>query len=294
MNHERAKRWLGFAALAVVALLAARKQLPRIMVDFAGPEPAAEFANFAPAIEPLDGVPPLAIEKNPAQVQTRIEIIGPRDVVVGDPVYLRAQTAGTILGIHWTVKRSGEDTSELDGLVEVDDGQAAWFTSRDLGDYEVICSVADAEGRSAHDAHHFAILSQAATLTPAGLVEPTKELDVAHLIRVWLAEVATPAGSQNPDGERRAEAIVLAGSLRGTAQAIRAGQVADDADPTLEAARAGEVALGPVAFRRWEPFMLHVRELAEYLASSGELDGETAWVNLLENVAALVEAWSGE
>lgn len=290
----RARQFIGLAALAIVACLAIADKMPRVQVAIDRAPQAIEVASLEPvlAIAAADlGVDPAAAD----DVPTSIEIIGPRDVVVGDPVYLRCATQGHVLGISWSVKKSGADTAELDGLVQVDGGQAAWFTNRDAGDYEVICSVADAAGRAAHDAHHFAILERVKPLSADGIVERPEEIDLATEIRVWLAEV--PAAASSSDGERakRAEAIVLAGSLRGTAAAIRAGQMSADAEPLMELARAGEIALGPAAFARWDAtFMARLRGLAEYEAAQGNLDGAESWANLLENVATLMEAWSGE
>lgn len=294
VKRDRLRQCIGLMALVIVAMLAAWDKLPRVELAIDREPPAIDAASFEPVIVQAAPVA-IEMEQQPAAVPTSIEIIGPRDVVVGDAVYLRCATTGPVLGITWSVKRSGEDTSALDGLVPADDGQAAWFTNRDLGDYEVICSVADQHGRAAHDAHHFAILGQAKPLSAAGIVERPEEIDLATEIRVWLAEVPPSPASRDHDADRRAEAIVLAGSLRGTAAAIRAGQVAADAEPLVEFARGAEIALGPQAFARWDAtFVARLRGLAEYEAAQGHLDGAEAWANLLENVAALMEAWSGE
>ena len=296
MTRERFRHWGGIVVFLLVVILAARGQLPRVAVEIgeanALPESGGEEMVLVPLIEEIE-LPPAV---DPALEPASLEIVGPRDVIVGDPVILRANTTGPVIdgGIHWSVKRSGEDTSDLDGLMVAGDRRSAWFSNRDLGDYEVICSVSDRSGRSVHDAHHFAILEKATPLNAAAIVQRPEEFDLVSAVRAWLPEVPAPPGSPDPDAARAGEAIVLAGTIRGVTQAIRAGQMDLNKHPITEIAAAGEVSLGPQGLLRWEVFLAHLHELAEYEAALGHLDGPEAWANMLENVATLMEAWSGE
>lgn len=219
-------------------------------------------------VEPIDAIPTF-------QVPLAIQLRGPRDVMVGDMVDLTTEITGAPTDFKWTVE------PQTDGLRVLDGGARAVFSNREVGDYVLFVSVAGQGGQVAHATKIITILPQPPEnpITASSLPLAQPQVDVADLVRRWVAEVGHAS---------KGETLAVADTFRQAANLLRGGVVGSD--PLRDVEAATEIALGPNAAQPWlGTFFVRMREFLVPLNSTGNLQTPEQYANSFDNFAAMLE-----
>lgn len=224
----------------------------------------------APKVEPL--------------VPLAIQLLNPRDALIGDLVHFQTKVQGNALRYAWSVD------PPVDGLLVLDGGERAAFSNRNVGMYRVTVSVSGADGQVAHDVATFEVIHQASphAITALNIASRVAPPTLDDFVADWLVSVQSPTRDQ--------EAAQLTTIMRELAAVYREGGAAATDDPLRSVQQVFEEAIGPARYAGWATFFDGGGYLRDYLAdlqSSGGIETSDQWANVLENVAGVIETKIG-
>lgn len=245
-------------------------EIPEITEEIDAPE-----AEVPPT--PEQPAPPAATPAlQPPDILRQVQIEGPVDAIVGDPVHLRVRaTGGTPINYAWTI------SPNVDGLFVLDDGSSAIFTNRTPQPYTVYVSAVDEYGNLEQDTFDFKLVAQKDTLTLRNLAEADPDPTIPELMDYYVTLVNSPT--------KESEVIVISQSFRQTANLLRTGALNAGDDIFSNMLSGLELTMGPQTLQRWEAFFNPTQRLLAQYKSKGYLDTRDAWVNTLENLAVVLE-----
>lgn len=242
----------------------------------------ALLRQLQPALEKVEPAP---------VVPLGIELQGPRDALVGDPIWFTAKTRGDVSQFKWSVETSieGRIVPMDQGLIETGDDARRAFTNRQIGQYRITVSVSGKDGQVAHDVETFEILAQPSVhaITAANVAQRIHEPSLMELAEGWLSSV--------PGATRNQEARQLTTIMRELAAIYREGGAMQSEDPLREIQGAFEEAIGPAAYHGWNTFFDgegYMRHWLADLQSKGGVGSSESWANTLENLAVTIESLS--
>lgn len=242
------------------------------------PEITEEIDAPPPAVQPPQEEAEEPVTRTPAEEPTilrEIQIEGPVDAIVGDPVHLRVRADGPVKNFAWSI------FPDVDGLFVLDDGESAIFTNRNAQPYTIYVSAADARGNLSQDVHTFELVQQKETLTLRNLNEANPDPTVPELVHYYVTLV------QSNNKER--EVQIVAQSFRQAANLLRTGAITAGDDVLATVEQGLEVTMGPPTFQKWTVFFDSLRLLLTDYAAKGYLENRDAWVNTLDNLATILE-----
>lgn len=245
------------------------------------PELTEEIDTPQEEVHPVEEVPAenLPTPVQPSSILREIQIEGPVDSIVGDPVHLRVRADGPVVNYAWSI------TPDVDGLFVLDDGSAAIFTNRNAQSYTIYVSATDGLGNIEQDTHTFELVRQKDTLTLQNLSEANPDPSVPELLDYYVTEV--------PSVNKESEVIIVSQSFRQTANLLRTNAIGPGENVLGKVKKGLEVAMGPASFKVWNStFFQRLETLLTEYASKGYLTTRDEWVNTLDNLASILETRS--
>lgn len=212
----------------------------------------------------------------PSAVLREIKIEGPVDAIVGDAVHLKVRAEGPVVNYAWTI------SPEREGLYVLDDGSEAIFTDRNSDEYTVYVSAVDGIGNIEQDTYTFNLVDKKESLSLRNLSEANPDPTVPELIDYYVTEVQSPA--------KESEVIIISQTFRQTSNLLRTGSIGPGANILGNMQKGLEVTMGPQAFAKWQIFFTRLETLLSEYASKGYLNTREAWINTLDNLAAVLES----
>jgi hypothetical protein len=220
---------------------------------------------------------PTPVPVQPSDVLREVQVEGPVDAIVGDPVYLRVRTEGPAVNYAWSIE------PDVDGLFVLDDGSNAIFTNRNAREYTVFVSVVDQAGNLEQDTFKFELIQQKDTLTLQNLSQANPDPTVEELVDYYVSLV------QSNDKER--QVIIVSQTFRQTANLLRTGAIQPGSNFLGSMKKGLEVTMGPANFKKWnDTFFFNLETMLNDYAAKGYLNTREDWINTLDNLAAIMES----
>lgn len=233
---------------AVQAKIPAKIMISQAQTETPNPEPEEESLVPAQTIEQTPGPIP--------ETSLSVQIIGPRDGVVGDQMYFSLAITGAPDSVEWSLDPPAHGFHLLDGR------RNAIFSNRDDGLYEIYVSIGG-DKQVAHDKFKFSL--EQGQLTQVDTAQPPTQQSIPQMQQAPLMQQQMPQHNmldwkgamkilavRVPSNDRRAEGITLSGCFREVANQLRVGTFSGG-DPWVEVNKQAREALG-ASYAQWQVF----------------------------------------